>query len=359
MNGPSLRVIQPVPGAVLDVVAVVSNPARFNSRFTLYRHFEKHMKDSGVRLTTVELQQGDRAFEITEANNPRHLQLRTYHELWHKENLINLGIARLPSDWEYVAWVDADLTFNRPDWAYETVHQLQHFDIVQPFSHTLNLGPKSEPIFDSHRVGEKEQRKVVVSWLYAHFNQIPQNAPAFGPGHRRRHRRHHKPPWLGGSVHEHAEAYESEKAVGTHVWHSGFAWAARRSAINTIGGLLDWAILGSADRHMAEMMTRDPTWNANLSPGYKKALDLKAERFAKLNGNFGYCDGLVTHHWHGKLVNRRYLDRWKILFNHQFDPITDLYRDEQGLWQLTESKPQLRDDVRRYMRAREEDSIDV
>lgn len=346
----SLKAISPVPGAVLDVVTVISNPVRYLSRYRHYRNFSKHMEDSGVRLTTVELAQGNRAFEITESDNPRHLQLRAYDELWHKENLINLGISRLPSDWQYVAWVDADLTFNRPDWAYETLHQLQHFDIVQPFSHSINMGPRWEPIYDSHRIGEREQRKIVVSWLYAYFNQIPQNAPAIAGKAR-------KPVWSDGSLVSHADS--EGRILGNYVWHSGFAWAARRSALKTIGGLLDWAILGSADRHMAEMMTGGATWNPKLSDGYRRMLTIHADRFAKLNGNFGYCDGLVTHHWHGKLVNRFYLDRWKILFKHQFDPIEDLYRDEQGLWQLTAKKPALRDDIRRYFRAREEDSNQI
>lgn len=62
------------------------------------------------------------------------LQLRTSHEIWLKENSLNLGFARLPPDWKYAAWIDADVTFARPDWACETVHQLQHNPVVQMWS---------------------------------------------------------------------------------------------------------------------------------------------------------------------------------------------------------------------------------
>src|SRR5208282_5642845 len=92
----------------LYVVAVISNPIRYLTRYELYHRFEKHMQDSGVILYTVEMAYGDRAFAVTDANNPRHLQLRSNHELWHKENLINLGVARLPATWKYLAWIDAD-----------------------------------------------------------------------------------------------------------------------------------------------------------------------------------------------------------------------------------------------------------
>jgi len=343
----NLKAVQPVPGAILDVVAVVSNPVRYLTRYRLYRNFEQHMLCSGVRLTTVELAYGDRAFEIADHRpEVNYVKLRSPHELWHKENLINIGISRLPEDWQYVAWIDADITFQRPDWAAETIHALQHWDIVQPFSHSLNLGPTYHPLFDSHRKGIVEQRRVVASWLYCHFNQIARH------GDVRPFRDRVKDDGLG-------DDYMIDDPETGHVWHSGFAWAARRSAIDEIGGLLDWAILGSADRHMADMMIGNDTWNPKLSLGYRVGLDIHKKRFDRLNGNFGYVDGLVSHHYHGKLINRMYTDRWKLLFKHQFDPTTDLKRDWQGVYQLTEDKPGLRDDIRRYFRARQEDSIDT
>ena len=81
------------------VISVISNPARYTSRYDLYEKFEKKMLESGVKLLTVELQLGQRAFQVTDASNPFHLQLRSDDELWHKENMINLGIAKLPHDW--------------------------------------------------------------------------------------------------------------------------------------------------------------------------------------------------------------------------------------------------------------------
>lgn len=331
--------IKDFPG-VLDVVAVVSNPCRYRSRYDLYRAFERHMYASGVRLTTVELAHGGRPWEVTRQGDPRHVQLRTDCEIWHKENLINLGIASLPRNWEYVAWIDADLTFNRPDWAQETLQQLQHYDIVQPFSHSVNMSGDYHPIYDSiHRVPKPgEERKIVASWLYCHVNGIPKDAVQ-------------KKKFLTAGY---------QMLGGKYVWHSGFAWAARRSAIDAIGGLIDWAVLGSADRHMADMMVGDASWSPMLSSGYQKLLGLYKARFDSLRGNFGYVDGLVTHHWHGSLVNRSYTDRWKLLYEYQFDPIVDLRRDWQGLYQLVDDgTPRMvgfRDSVRRYFRERDEDA---
>ena len=114
------------PDQPLHVVTCISNPVRYASRWRLYRRFAETMRTAGVHLVTVELAYGERPFEVTEVGNPDHVQVRlpSSDELWHKENLLNLGISRLPRDWRYVAWIDADIEFHNPDWAKETVEQL-------------------------------------------------------------------------------------------------------------------------------------------------------------------------------------------------------------------------------------------
>jgi hypothetical protein len=53
--------------------------------------------------------------------------------------MINSAVARLPDDWQYMAWVDADITFLRPDWVQETIQQLQHHAVVQMFEYAVDL----------------------------------------------------------------------------------------------------------------------------------------------------------------------------------------------------------------------------
>jgi hypothetical protein len=189
---------------VLDVVAVVSNPCRYHSRARLFDAFAQRVAEAGARLTIVEASFGDRdpAHVYGTAN---YVGVRTNHELWHKENLINLGIARLPADWRYVAWIDADLTFARPDWAKETVEQFQHFSVVQMWSHAIDLGPQHETMATHMGFG------------YAHVHRKPVN--------------HSNAPY--------------------EFWHPGFAWAARREFVERVGGLVDWTLLGAADHIMA------------------------------------------------------------------------------------------------------------
>lgn len=300
--------------AKLYVVTAISNPIRYRSRYNLYRNFKKMVNDSGANLYTIELAYGNRPFEITTHESLDNIQVRSRNELWHKENLLNLAIQNLPNDWEYVAWVDADISFARPDWVLETIHQLQHYDVVQMFSTAQDMMPNHEPM-QKH-----------IGFVYS---------------------------YLTGRIAK--EGYSN--------WHPGFAWAARRSALDNLGGLIDYAILGAADRHMAFGLIGklDSTIPGPLRDGpYGQELRLwqaRAEKYVKRN--IGYVPGLILHHWHGKKRDRGYKDRWKILTDNNYNPDTDLKKDTQGLWQLTDRSISLRDDIRQYFRSRNEDSIDI
>lgn len=299
----------------LWVVTMVSNPSRYRSRYDLYQRFKTGVERAGANLLTVEVAFGARPFAVTEADNPRHLQLRTSDELWHKENALNLGIERLPQDWKYVAWVDADVEFVRHDWAEETVHQLQHYHVVQMFQNAVDLGPTGETL--------KIDTGFVWSWQN---HTLPITSKYYGQ------------------------------------WHPGYAWAARREAIDALGGLMDHAILGAADRHMAwALIGRGlETASPELSVGYRRRVAIWQDRAnAHIRQNIGYVPGTITHHWHGRKKDRKYHDRWQILLRHGFDPDHDIKRDWQGLYALSDRGLRMRNDLRAYFRQRNEDSIDA
>lgn len=309
----------------LWVIAPVSNPARYSSRYDLYQKFKVGMDRAGANLMTVELALGDRPFEVTEPGNPRHVQLRTWDEIWHKENMVNVGISRLPPDWEYVAWIDADVEFMRQDWASEVVHQLQHFQVIQLFQNAVDLGPSGEVI--------KTLDGFMWSW------QTHQPRP-----------------------------YSLKMDEGTgdggyypH-WHPGYAWAARREAIDSLGGLVDFAILGAADHHMAWALVGEVIQNTpqECTAAYKKHLQVWQDRAAShIRKDVGYMPGTILHHWHGAKRNRKYVERWQILHRHGYDPEFDLKRDWQGIHSFSDQGERMRNDIREYFRQRNEDSTDL
>ncbi len=310
----------------LHVVTVISNPIRYKSRYDLFKKFERHMIESGAQLHVVELATGDRPHVITDAQNHRHYRLRSGEVLWHKENMINIAVQRLPQDWKYVAWIDADVFFLRQDWLLETVHQLQLHPVVQLFSHAQDVSPHMEPI---------QTHKGFVYMYHLNHMQKPNRAGHGG---------------LGGGPYEH--------------WHPGYAWACTRDAWNHLGGLIDFTI-GAADHHMAMALINDVqrSYPQTATHNYKHLLDewqLKADLYIK--NNLGYVPGLINHLWHGKKKNRFYVERWDIITKNKYDPVTDIKKDWQGLWQLnTDSLRQrtIKHQIIQYFKSRDEDSIDV
>ena len=304
------------------VVTPISNPVRFRQRYELFKRFRDFVQTAGGKLVVVELVQGDRAHQVTapeiSANPYAEIQLRTREELWFKENMLNIAISRLPENWEYVAWVDADLAFTRRDWLLETVEQLQHFAVVQMWQTAVDLGP-TEEVMNLHK-----------SFGYVH--------------------------WRDGN---------KIKVIWDKNYdfpHPGYAWAARREFFDHVGGLIDGAILGAADTHMAfSLIGRGAeTYHQGVSANYKAMVAQWQERALDLvHKNVGFVPGTILHYWHGKKADRRYQDRWKILVDNKYDPVADMKRDWQGLLSLDRRRTKLRDDIRKYFRARNEDSIDL
>ncbi len=296
----------------LYVIAVVSNPAMYRRRYQLFEEFCTRIRaESQIKLITIELQQKSRPFATS-----AEIKLKTQHELWHKENLINIAVQYLPCNWKYMAWIDTDIIFTNPNWVRETLDELQTYDIVQLFTHANDLGPKRETM----------QTHVGFAYSYCHGQTW-------------------MPPGYGGG----------------RYWHSGYAWAITRNMFEKLGGLIDFAILGSADFHMAMAFIgmAEKTLNSSLHPEYREwvmAYQARCEKY--LLRNIGYINGSIYHEFHGSKRNRFYKERWKILVDNQFRPTRDLKKDSHGLWQLDECNYKLRDDLRRYFRARNEDSID-
>ena len=73
--------------------------------------------------------------------------MRSRHELWHKENIINLTVAaKVPPEAQYIGYLDGDITMSRHDWALEALHQLQHYDAVQLFNTFSDVDTRHRPL---------------------------------------------------------------------------------------------------------------------------------------------------------------------------------------------------------------------
>jgi len=297
----------------LHVISVISNPVRFQSRDRLFREHMDRCASSPATHWFIEASFGERPYAVTKASDPQHLQVRCDHELWLKENLINKAVEALPPDWKYVMWLDGDVEFTRPDWALEVVHALQHYQVLQPFSHVLDMGPNREGL---------------TPYLHQGFGYLA------------------------------TQGLEPGNAYGTYM-HPGYSWAWRREAWDAVGGMIERAICGSGDDHMAKALLghADKSMPGGLHPNYIAMVNAWQDRAAALKRDVGFVAGTIMHHFHGYKVDRAYWGRWDILKAANYDPEADVVKGEDGLLRLADNgKYGLRDGLRRYFRARNEDS---
>ena len=336
------------------VISIITNPERFKTRARLFLEFMERMEMQKIKLYVVEAAFGDREFEVTQKDNPRHIQLRTDTEIWHKENLINIGISRLPPNWKYVAWIDGDVNFVRPDWALETVHELQHTPIVQMFTDAVDMGPEHEVL------------TLFKGFAYCYKNNLPRkmtSAPVKPTTDATILIQDVVNPQSEIKVVTPATCYDLGHSVATSpgtYWHPGYAWAATRDAINTMGGLLEIGIVGAGDHHMACALIGEGEKSipSRLHDNYKQAVLAWQIRALRLHKNIGYVKGTIHHFWHGKKRCRKYKERWDILLSNNFNPTVNIHKDWQGILTLHPCNMKLRDEIRVYFQSRNEDSID-
>ena len=298
----------------LHVVLVVSNPCLYARRYLLMKEFLMRFEneESNVVVYVVELAYGKQKYYMTKSDNPRHLQLRTETPLWHKENMINLGVKYLlPDTWKAFAWIDADVEFLSSTWATDTLRLLNGSrDIVQLFSHCIDMDAKKETMKIVHSAGFQycERKKYYV------------------------------------------------KGNGLDYWHPGYAWAMTRKAYEKIGGLYELGILGSGDFIMLTSILGkgDKSINKENSEDYKDSVIQFQNKIRNLR--FGYVPGVLKHYFHGSKKNRKYTERWKILIEHSYSPYQHLVKDSIGLLVPGVAFPEaMKGDILNYFKERNED----
>ena len=297
----------------LNVIIVISNPCLYARRYKLLKQFVKRIEEEepNVNLCVVEMTYGNQKYYVTNPNNKNHLQLNTTTPIWHKENMINLGVRYLlPKTYKAFAWIDADVEFESTTWALDTLKILNGCkDVVQLFSHCVDM--------DS----DKTNLNIFNSFGYC---------------------------------------YNKNKVYcgkGTDYWHSGYAWAITRKAYEKIGGLYDKGILGSGDSVIALSFIGKAVRmnNPNYNTDYNNSMLEYQTNASKLR--LGCVPGVIRHHFHGSKQNRQYTERWKILMKHSYSPVNDIYYDEIGVLCAGENVSQeFKDDILNYFKERKEDN---
>jgi len=306
----------------LGVVTSYFNPCGFRGRAENFERFVRPIKDAGIPLVIVEAFFEENGASVALPPHHESLRIKARDVMWQKERLLDLGTGWLPPSCTKVAWLDADVLFENPDWAVETSARLETAVVVQPFETAVRLS-RGET---TPRDGDDAFESFASVFVHRPLALVPGKYDLHG--------------------------------------HTGFAWAARRDLVAR-HGLYDAAIGGSADHLMAHAFSGD-TGSACITRmlGYGGRHLAYYRRWAarvraEVQSRVTYTPGRLLHLWHGSIENRRYAQRNKELHRLGFDPKKDIRISETGVWEWASDKTELHDWARTYFVERREDEDSV
>ena len=277
---------------ILYIVISVFSPYGKDIRTKLAQEFiqriEKlHEQGEPVQICVIELLYKEQNNFLKVSNSKFHLQIHNTHNiyLFNKENLINVGVKNLlPSNWKWMAWIDADIEITDSNWVRRTIELFKggNYDILQLFSICRYLSSENIPN----------------EYFYGSIRLL------------------HSPVLLKQKKYR----------------HPGFAWACSREAYKKMNGLFEYAIVGGGDFIMEACFTN----RFHLIEKKFKENPYFLNEIKKFHENVKhfsvyYLNTIIEHHYHGDRKNRMYVDRNEIILKNKFDPKRDVIRPFEDL----------------------------
>jgi hypothetical protein len=301
----------------LQVITCFFNPGGYRTKRDNYERFMAPLRAGGARTLTVECAFNDDPFELPPRADVLHVRGRSV--MFQKERMLNLALPYLHPECTKVAWLDADVVFERVDWLKAASSALDEYVVIQPFEECYRL-PRGSLAYSG--CGERWR-----SFAAAHH----QTSGVVATGRYKEH------------------------------GHVGFAWAARRTLLDKVG-LRDTDPNGHGDHLMAHAMLGD--WNTvccrrlvgTVGPYAESARRWARHFHGEVAGSLGYIPGALMHFWHGRIADRRYYTLALRLRAFGFDPARHLRLGPSGLWEWTDEAEAMGAEYQRYFSGRREDA---
>jgi hypothetical protein len=233
--------------------------------------------------------------------------------LWVKENLINLAIKSLPTNWEYVCWIDSDILFLNPNWVEETINSLKVHDVVQLYKNIAYLDQNGNIDMS---INIPYHKPILPSFIY---KCIKEQRHLFAP--------------------------------------TGFGWGINKNLYQKIGEFFEFGIIGGGDFIFAVAATQSYEFAKTAVPFKYMPSQNYANKLMSYYNSFKGCkthyiNGLICHQWHGSLEQREYDPRWNILLKNKFDPDHHVSKNDDGVIYFNDKSSNFETEILRYFKKR-------
>lgn len=320
MNGiireAKIKDFKKLPGSFW-VLSAFFNPTKTLSKLDNYHCFRENLARQGLKLLTVECALNDNNFELMPEDADKLIQVRSNSVLWHKERLLNIGLKNLPTDCDKIAWLDADIIFLNDSWAQEVAELLEQYHFVKPFNQAI-------------RLSKKETASVLLNNNLKELNL------------------NNRPQYKNSQY-----SVDQEDLI---IYMSVFGLCARLDIMQEIG-FYDRFIIGNGDMIISGAILGKKLYQNILPSALEKNIEKWSEKAFEKIGDKGiaFISNSIVHLFHGRMINRNYYDRIKILKKQKFDPDQDLKLNEDDCFEWGSNKKKMHQQLFGYFKNRNED----
>ena len=297
----------------LAVTCCYFNPFEYRKKYSNFLDFYYNLKSQGLYIQVVELCYNKESSSLPDDIDK--ITLNSSQVLWHKENLLNIGIKHLIDlGYTNISWMDSDILFKDSHWIEDTIQSLKNYNLCQLFSSV-----EDENTDGSSRFGPG----CVKEWSYT-GSLMPTSRPYF----------------------------------------TGYAWASTANVLSKCL-LYDKAILGGGDSliwlasffnsiDICETIKGHPISHLDLPEYVVHYLNWSSIWGGLINSKVSYLNHGIKTLSHGSTSNRSYKSRYHILSKFNYNPMKDIYY-KNGLIQTCNSKLHL--EIVNYFKNRNEDEL--
>lgn len=254
----------------IAVCIVYFNAGNYIRPFMNYLYTTNILHKSDIPTYTLELTYPGQIAALPDNDTILHVKSNSY--MFHKENLLNILVSKLPDIFTKIVCLDCDVVFDDLNWINEVSTALDRLDVVVPYHDGCLLSST--------------------------YDSITSNAITITD-----------------------TRYKTE----TEFFCAGYGIAMHRSFFNELG-FYEYAILGGGDKMLLSPFMRRQLmineFGSNKRSEYLSAI-------SDMNLKYGFIPGTVYHMPHGELSSRQYLERHGLLSNLLID--TELTKNIDGV----------------------------
>lgn len=318
-----MPIIAPLKGSMNSALVITSFFNPYNNPILLanFYKFQEKLQQQGVTLCVVELAFGNNDHQISEADYVQVIKVRSNSILWQKEALYNIAIGRFWNLYDALIFLDADVYFTNDNWLEDTLAALNKYKLLQPFSLLVRLPAGSDYM---------PENKVSYGFLNG------QKLPSCTTSTARYSTSCLQFPFIRGSV-----------GIGLAV----------RSELFSHCELYDALIVGGGDHLNLFAGYGILPYFTNFFTGVhmQHIHNWKQDWGKVVAGSIGSVDQTIYHYAHGTYLGKSKQNRQYILSSNNFDPLKDIIKNADNVWEWTGNNTGLKNDIEQYFLAREQD----